>query len=187
MQHSEEHTPTPPVADDVSTESPTTAEATPALSELEQCQAELAAAQAEAAKQKDLALRTLAEMENLRKRTEREVENSRKFALERFARDLLAVRDALELGIAAAQQETATLQTVKEGLELTLNPLVSALERNGIVQQDPTGQAFDAHKHEAVSTFASPDHAAGTVINVMQKGYTLHDRVLRPAMVVVAA
>ncbi|MBX3724658.1 MAG: nucleotide exchange factor GrpE [Xanthomonadales bacterium] len=128
-------------------------------------------------------LRTRAEMDNLRKRVVREVENARRYAGERVLSDLLPVADSLEQGLAAIAGD----DPAREGMELTRRQLLAALERHGVVQVDPAGQAFDPALHEAISTQpAAGGQADGTVLNVLQKGYRLHDRTLRPALVVVA-
>lgn len=147
---------------------------------VEDLQAQLGAAQ-------DQVLRAQAEMENVRKRSEREVEKARKFALERFAQDLLAVADNLEMGIDAANQEAATLESVKEGSELTLKTLVGVLERFGIKQLSPEGEKFNPEFHEAMVMQPAPDAEPNTVLTVVQKGYVLNERVIRPARVIVAA
>ena len=134
----------------------------------------------------DLALRTRAEMENLRKRQSRELENAHKYALDKMAEELLPVRDTLELGVAAAAEEQADLSKVVEGTELTLKMLTQALEKFNILEVNPVGDKFDPDLHQAISVQEGTDKPANTVLNVMQKGYTLNDRLLRPAMVVLA-
>lgn len=148
--------------------------------------AALEEARAEAENYRDQLLRTRAEMENVRKRAERDVEAARKYALERFATDLLGVRDSLELGLQAAEQESGSLDKLKEGMDLTARMLVQAMEKFGIEAMDPAGETFDPSYHEAVSTQESDEHEPNTVLSVMQKGYLLNGRVLRPAMVVVS-
>jgi len=141
-------------------------------------------ARAKAEENWDLALRTKAEMDNLRKRTERELENAHKYALEKFAGELLAVRDSLEMGIQAAGDAEAA--QLKEGSELTLKMLTQVMEKFGIQAVDPTGEKFDPELHQAMSMQETAGVAPNTVVAVMQKGYTLNDRLLRPAMVMVA-
>lgn len=148
--------------------------------------AKLAEAEARAREHWDQLLRTRAEMDNLRRRTERELENAHKFALERFAQELLAVRDSLEMGLAAAQDESADVASLREGTELTLKMLISLMEKFAIREIHPLDEPFDPEKHQAMSMLEAPDKAPNTVINVMQKGYTLNDRLIRPAMVVVS-
>jgi molecular chaperone GrpE len=137
----------------------------------------------------DRYLRTAAELENVRKRAARDVEHARKFALERFATELLAVKDSLEMGLAAANAggETANVESLLEGSRTTLKQLAATLERFGVAEVDPEGEPFDPTLHEAMTTQPSADVEPGTVLAVYQKGYTLNGRLLRPARVVVAA
>ena len=130
------------------------------------------------------ALRERAELDNQRKRLARDVDQARRFANEKLLSQLLPVLDSLEAGLKAAGDATGTL---KDGLELTLRQLLKVGEDNGLAQLDPLGKAFDPEWHQAISQIASPGHAAGTVVQVFQKGYALNDRLLRPALVVVAA
>jgi molecular chaperone GrpE len=130
------------------------------------------------------ALRERAELDNQRKRLARDVDQARRFANEKLLSQLLPVLDSLDAGLAAASAETSPL---KDGLELTLRQLLKVGEDNGLAQLDPLGQAFDPEWHQAISQIASPGNAAGTVVQVFQKGYALNDRLLRPALVVVAA
>ena len=148
--------------------------------------AKLAEAEAKAQENWDQLLRTRAEMDNLRRRTERELENAHKYALEKIAQELLAVRDSLEMGLAAAQADNAEVASLVEGTELTLKMLTSVMEKFAIKEVHPQDEAFDPELHQAVSMLEAPDKAPNTVINVMQKGYTLNDRLIRPAMVVVS-
>lgn len=137
----------------------------------------------------DQVLRTNAEMENLRRRVKQDVESAHKFALEKFARELLPVKDSLEMGLAAASGDadaTEAVQQLREGTELTLKMLAAALEKSGITEVDPMGEVFNPEQHQAMSMQESPDHEPNTVMAVMQKGYQLNDRLLRPAMVVVS-
>jgi len=148
-----------------------------ALSELEKAQ--------EAAEENwDRYLRTAAELENVRKRASRDVENAHRFALERFSRELLAVRDSLEMGIAA---EGASVESLLEGSEATLKILGTTMQQFGIEVVDPAGEPFDPEFHEAISMQPSDDVEPGSVVTVVQKGYSLNGRLLRPAMVIVAA
>lgn len=130
-------------------------------------------------------LRAAAELDNVRKRAARDVENARKFALERFARELLAVCDSLELGIAAGEEADAS--GLREGMEATLKLLLDTLEQFGIQEVDPQGEPFDPEFHEAMTMQPSAEAEPGSVLTVFQKGYTLNGRLLRPARVVVAA
>ncbi len=133
-------------------------------------------------------LRSQAELENLRRRSQKDVENARKFALEKFANELLPVIDSLEMGLASVPEgEGESSDKVREGMELTLRMFSSALEKFNIVPVAPEpGETFDPERHQAMSAQASEEFAPNTVVTVMQKGYTLNDRLLRPAMVMVA-
>ena len=131
-------------------------------------------------------LRVNAEMDNLRKRSSRDLENAHKFALEKFAGELLPVRDSLEMGLSAAEGAEGDVEKIREGMELTLKMLAGAMEKFGIVQVDPAGEKFDPQLHEAMSMMESADAEPNTVLHVVQKGYQLNDRLIRPAMVVVS-
>ena len=133
----------------------------------------------------DLYLRAAAEIENVRKRATRDVERARKYALENFSRELLDVKDSLEMGIAAA--ENADAESLLEGSQATLKVLAGTLERFGIEEVDPEGEPFDPELHEAMTMQPSSDVEPGSVLTVIQKGYTLNGRLLRPARVIVAA
>lgn len=145
----------------------------------------LAEAQARADENWDRYLRAAAELENVRKRASRDVENAHKFALERFGKELLAVRDTLEMGLAAA--DNASVESLLEGKAATLKMLTTILEQFGIDEVDPAGEPFDPELHEAISMQPSDSVEPGSVVTVVQKGYTLNGRLLRPAMVIVAA
>lgn len=137
----------------------------------------------------DQLLRTNAELENLRRRAKQDVENAHKYALEKFAQELLPVKDSLEMGLAAASGETDAAEAIKqlrEGTELTLKMLSAAMEKSGIKEIDPVGETFNPEQHQAMSMQESEEHAPNTVMAVMQKGYQLNDRLIRPAMVVVS-
>lgn len=133
---------------------------------------------------REATLRERAELENQRRRMAREVDSARKFANERLLGDLLPVFDSLHAGLKAAGAEPNPL---KEGLEMTLRQLLKTAGDNGLVEIDPKGEAFNPEFHQAVTQVPSPGVAPGTVIDVFQKGYVLNDRLLRPALVVVAA
>lgn len=133
----------------------------------------------------DKYVRALAELDNVRKRAQRDVENARKFALDRFAAELLAVRDSLELGLTAGEQADAS--AMREGFEATLKLLASTMEQFGVREIDPLGEPFDPQLHEAISMQPSDTMEPGSVLTVFQKGYTLNGRLLRPARVVVSA
>ncbi len=134
----------------------------------------------------DQLMRTRAELENLRKRSQRDLENAHKFALERFSQDLLQVWDSLELGFQAAQAENADVQKLREGTELTLKLLSDVMNKNGVEQIHPEGQPFNPEFHQAMAMQERDDVAPNTVVAVMQKGYLLSGRLLRPAMVMVS-
>ena len=146
-------------------------------------QDELEEARKKADENHDKWMRVQAEMENLRKRAERDLSNAHKYAIEKFAGELLQVKDSLELGLDAGEADAAKLQ---EGSALTLKVLTSALQKFSIEEVDPLGEAFDPNLHQAMTTEESGEHEPNTVIRVMQKGYTLHERLLRPAMVIVS-
>ncbi|RLA35797.1 MAG: nucleotide exchange factor GrpE [Gammaproteobacteria bacterium] len=150
-------------------------------------EAELEQARREAEEQQEQLLRTRADMDNLRKRTARDLENAHKFSLERFAMELLPVRDSLELGLDAANADGADVTKLREGSELTLKMLTTALEKSGIVEVVPEGEKFNPDLHQAMATQPSSEVDPGQVMTVYQKGYTLNDRLLRPALVIVSA
>ena len=131
-------------------------------------------------------MRAHAELENLKRRHARDVENAHKFALDKFVAELLGVWDSLELGHSAAQDETADVQKLREGTELTLKMLNDAMAKFGVEQIDPIDQPFDPDFHQAMSMQPREDVPANTVVAVVQKGYTLNGRLVRPAMVMVS-
>ncbi len=133
----------------------------------------------------DKYLRAAAELENVRKRATRDVENAHRFALERFCTELLAVKDSLEMGLAAADKADA--QSLLEGKQATLKILTATMERFGVVELNPEGEPFDPQEHEAMTMQPSADVEPGSVLTVYQKGYALNGRLLRPARVVVAS
>ena len=151
----------------------------PEQSETEQLQQQVAGAN-------DQVLRVQAEMQNLRRRAERDVENAHKYALDKFAPELLPVVDNLERALATIDAEDPAQKSVAEGIELTLKTFVDVLVRFKVESVDPAGQPFDAEFHQAVSMVPNPDLEPNTVMDVFQKGYTLNGRLLRPAMVVVS-
>jgi molecular chaperone GrpE len=134
----------------------------------------------------DQMVRTQAEMENLRKRSERDLANAHKFALERFASELLPVKDSLELGLAAFTAENADPEKLKEGVALTLQMLTTALDKAAINEVNPQDERFDPDFHQAMSLQERADVEPKTVVTVVQKGYTLNGRLIRPAMVIVS-
>jgi len=146
--------------------------------------AELAVVQAKNADLADQFLRAKAEAENARRRAEEEISKARKFAVEAFAESLLPVADSLTAGLAIAD---ATAEQLREGSEATLRQLKSALERHKVIEINPaTGTKFDPHQHQAISVVPA-EQEANTVVSVLQKGYLIADRVLRPALVTVTA
>ena len=149
-------------------------------------QSETQQLRAEVATANDQVLRVQAEMQNVRRRAERDVENAHKYALDKFAADLLPVVDNLERALAAIDSADEGQKAVAEGLELTLKSFMEVLVRYKIEAIDPAGQPFDAELHQAVSMVPNPDLEHNTVMDVFQKGYTLNGRLVRPAMVVVS-
>ena len=145
---------------------------------------ELEALRREAEESRDAYLRALAELDNLRKRSAREVEGARKFGAERLAQAILPVHDSLEAGLLATEKAGQT--ALLEGQRATLRLLDEAFSSAGIREIDPLGEPFDPNKHEALSLLPAPDAAPNTVIQVVQKGYELNDRLLRAAKVIVA-
>jgi molecular chaperone GrpE len=154
------------------------------VDELTVAQAEVATLKAKVADLQDQYMRGQAEVQNARRRAEDEVSKARKFGVESFAESLLPVADSLIAGLAI---KDATIEQIREGAEATLRQLTSALERNKVLAIDPpAGEKFDAHKHQAIAMVPA-EQEANTVVTVLQKGYTIADRVLRPALVTVAA
>jgi len=149
---------------------------------------QLAELQAKHAEVSDAYLRAKAEAENIRRRAEDEISKARKFAVESFAESLLPVRDSLEAALAShAAKPDTPVETVLEGVQATLRQLAQALERNKVIEVNPaTGTKFDPTIHQAISMVPA-DQEANTVVGVLQKGYTIAERVLRPALVTVAA
>jgi molecular chaperone GrpE len=156
----------------------------PGTDELERLRSELATVRQESEAYRNDYLRAVAEMDNTRKRAQRDIEAAHRFGIERFALDLLEVRDSLELGIAAGASKQG--DPLLEGMEATLRQLDRAFEKAGITVVDPAGEAFNPDFHEAMTTREAPDAAPGSVLDVFQKGYLLNGRLLRPARVVIA-
>lgn len=146
----------------------------------------LAEAKAEAEKHKDLALRVQADMENLRRRTRMDVESAHKFALEKFVNALIPAMDSMEMGIDAASKEGASVESIKEGVEMTFKQMLDVLQEFNVERVDPTGEKFDPQLHEAMTMIPSPEHESNTVVDTIQKGYTLNERLVRAARVIVA-
>jgi molecular chaperone GrpE len=158
------------------TESGSEKDIMPSLEEL------LKAAELQAAEHHDAWLRAKAETENMRRRAAEDVDKARKFAVENFASELLAVKDSLEAALAV---ESPSVENLKDGVDLTLKQLVAAFDRFKLHDIDPMGEKFDPHQHQAIQMVES-DQPANTVVTVLQKGYRLHERTLRPALVMVA-
>ncbi|MDH4274916.1 MAG: nucleotide exchange factor GrpE [Gammaproteobacteria bacterium] len=148
--------------------------------------AALTAAQATAEEQRNMALRARADVENMRRRFERDVENAHKYALEKFVAELVPVVDGMSLGLNAVANPSPEVKKFLEGSLMTLKMLVAAMEKFGVKEVNPVGEKFNPDRHLAMSMQASAEHAPNTVLNVVQKGYMLADRLIRPAMVVVA-
>jgi len=146
----------------------------------------LDAARLEAVEAREDMLRMQADLENLRKRLVREHEKARRRTLERFMADLLPVRDSMERGLEAAEDSAATVEALKEGKQLIMKMLTKAMGDHGLQTIDPAGEAFDPEKHEAMAMLPSAEHDENTVIEVLEKGYQLHERLIRPAKVVVS-
>jgi len=163
----------------IPTTMPEPAEVMPSTEEL------LRAAELLAAEHRDAWMRAKAETENVRRRAQDDIVKAHKFASEKFATDLLAVKDSLEAALSNANQSAEGLH---DGVEMTLRQLVAAFEKANLVELNPLGERFDPHKHQAISQMEAPDEATepNHVINVLQKGYQLHDRIIRPALVVVS-
>lgn len=145
-------------------------------------EARVAALEIELAEAREQFLRSRAEMENLRRRTAEEVVNAQKYAINKFANELLAVKDSLEMALA---DQSGQFDNLKFGVDLTLKQLASAFDKAQIKEINPVGETLDPHRHQAISMEES-DAEPNTVLRVMQKGYQVADRVLRPAMVIVA-
>lgn len=148
--------------------------------------AELEAALAQASANKEAELRAHAEMQNIRRRAERDVENAHKFALEKMTGELLTVVDNLERALQAAGAADESSKALREGVEMTLSSFVATLAKFNIEQIDPEGEPFDPQQHQAMSMIENADVEPNTVVAVLQKGYSLNGRLVRPAMVMVS-
>lgn len=166
----------PDAAVDSATAAEAASDSTPSLEEIIR-QAEL-----KAEEHHDAWLRAKAETENVRRRAQEDIAKASKFAVERFAGELLAVKDSLEAALAI---ETPSVESMRSGTELTLKQLVSAFEKAKLTELNPLGEKFDPHFHQAISMLDS-EQEANTVVTVLQKGYLLAERVLRPALVIVS-
>jgi len=175
------------VQDEQLDETPDETEPEPeSMDPVEKLESELQAARLEATEAKQAMLRMQADMENLRKRLVREHEKSRLRTLERFMSDLLPVRDSLERGLEAASDPAATVEALTEGKQLIMKMLTKAMGDHGLKTIDPAGEPFDPEKHEAMTMLTVDQLDENTVIDVIEKGYQLHDRLIRPAKVVVS-
>lgn len=153
------------------------------IAELE---AALLTTQAQLKDQQDAVLRAKAEEQNVRRRAEGDIDKARKYALKKFAGELLPVIDNLERALENGDKENEAAKALLEGVELTLQTFISTVEKFGLTVINPVGEAFNPELHQAIGMQASPDHESNTVMIVMQKGYSLNEQVLRPAMVMVA-
>lgn len=153
---------------------------------IEGLQAQLATLAAAFESAKEQSLRSQAEAQNARRRSEQDVEKAHKFGQEKIVNDLLPVVDNLERALSTIDASNETFMAIAEGIQLTLKSFVDALARHQVVVVNPHGEPFDPNLHQAVSAVPNPDVEPNTVINVFQKGYTLHGRLVRPAMVVVS-
>ena len=163
----------------------------PYLNPLEAAELRIAEMEKEATEMKDQLLRTVAEMENLRRRTEKEVRDAKQFSVASFARDMLAVADNLRRGLEALSDEDragadGALKTLLDGTAMTERDMLNALEKHGVKKLDPEGERFDPNYHQAMFEVPNPDVPNNTVVQVVQAGYVIGTRVLRPAMVGVA-
>ena len=154
-----------------------------ATDQLAQLQARVVELEASNVELRETVLREHAELENQRRRLHRDLEQARRFANEKLLNELLPVYDGLESGLAV---EGGDLASMREGINLTLKALLKLAEKHGMAPIDPLGQPLDPERHHAVSMVDAPGSAAGTVVSVLQKGYVLNDRLLRPALVAVA-
>lgn len=153
---------------------------------IERLEQELADARAQADDYWERLVRSEAEKDNIRKRAQKDVDTARKQSLEKLAAELLAVRDSLEMGVDAAHEDEADVAKIREGTELTLRMLTQAMEKFSIEEINPEGEKFNPDLHQAMSMQEVEGYEPNTVISVMQKGYRLEDRLLRPALVMVA-
>ncbi|TDP38991.1 molecular chaperone GrpE [Idiomarina aquatica] len=168
------------------TQKQTAAAADSELDRIAELELALSKAEAKANEQKESVLRTQAEMENVRRRASQDVEKAHKFALEKFANELLTSVDNLERAMQAAEGSETVDKTFLEGIELTYKSLTTTLEKFGVKAVGQEGEVFNPDQHQAMSMQESPEHDNNTIIAVMQKGYVLNERLLRPAMVMVA-
>ena len=171
------------VADEVNTDATAAQAESTTVDTMPSLEHQLRDLELKATEHHDAWLRAKAETENVRRRAQEDVSKAAKFAIERFANELLTVKDSLEQTLAA---ENVSLETIRDGVELTLRNLGKAFEKSGLLDINPVGEKFDPHKHQAISQVPS-DQPANTVVQVFQKGYALESRVLRPALVAVSS
>jgi len=153
---------------------------------LNELKADLETAKNKADENWDLYLRANADLENARRRAQQDIEKARKYGLEKLVEDLLPIKDSIEMGLVAAQTDNANIEKLQEGSELILKMFSDTLEKHGIEALEPKGESFNPERHQAMSLQESDDDEPNTVISVMQKGYLLNGRLIRPAMVIVA-
>ncbi|MDP2792841.1 MAG: nucleotide exchange factor GrpE [Sulfurisoma sp.] len=183
QENNQENTPLAEIEEKVGAgDTATDAASAPAADTMPSLEDMLRAAELKAAEHHDAWLRAKAETENIRRRAQDDIGRAGKFAIERFAGELLAVKDSLE---AALANENQSASAMKSGVELTLKQLAAAFEKSSLVEINPLEEKFDPHKHQAISQLEA-DGEPSRVINVLQKGYALHERVIRPALVVVS-
>ena len=182
----QEQNPSTPPADElqaqVAAAAPTAADADPTTDSMPSLEESMRQAELKAAEHHDAWLRAKAETENVRRRAQEDIAKAAKFAAEKFASAMLPVKDSLEAALAVDNQ---TVEKLREGVELTLKQLAAAFEGANLAEENPVGQKFDPNKHQAISAIES-DAEPNTVVTVLQKGYLLNERVLRPALVMVA-
>lgn len=170
-------------------ESPTVkqeGDAEPSVATVESLSADLLKLEATSSENWDKFVRTQAELENLKRRADKDVANAHKFAIEKFARELLSVADSLELGLGVEVSDHPEVGKLREGMELTLKQLIATLDKFQVTQINPEGERFNPELHQAMAMQPTDEAEPNTVLKVYQKGYLLSERLLRPAMVVVA-
>ncbi|THB70791.1 MAG: nucleotide exchange factor GrpE [Gammaproteobacteria bacterium] len=156
------------------------------LGEVDQLKKQIEELTAKADENWNLYLRSQAEIENVRKRGQKDVESAHKYAVEKFVAELIPIKESMDLGYAASHEEDVDIAKIKEGTELTLKMFSSMFDKFKIVEVNPKGEKFNPSFHEAISMLPSPEFDANTVIDVVQKGYLLNERVIKPALVVVS-
>ena len=173
---------TPAITESAATETPAASQPAAQPDTIPSLEEMLKTAELKAAEHHDAWLRAKAEGENIRRRAQEDIAKAGKFAAEKFAGELLAVKDSLEAALATQEQDTAALRS---GVELTLRQLIAAFEKSNVKEINPLDEKFDPHQHQAISQVEA-DGEPNRVVTVLQKGYALHDRILRPALVVVS-